>query len=102
MELDETRRMDLDQIGNNWNKIKGTFDRKTRPRDLKEGDLVLMRDKRREKLGMHQKFDILWLGPYKIEEIFGSDSFHLSTSEGRKMSLPVNKSLLKIYFLEGT
>jgi hypothetical protein len=40
-----------------------------------------MWDKRREKPGMHQKFDSLWLGPYKIEEKSGSDSFYLSTNE---------------------
>jgi len=57
-----------------------------------------MWDKRREKPGMHQKFDSLWLGPYYIEEIFGLDSFHLTTAEGRMMSLPENASLLKHYF----
>jgi hypothetical protein len=51
---------------------------------------------------MHQKFDSLWLGPYKIEEKFGSDSFYLSTSEGRNMQLLVNGSLLKLYFPKGT
>jgi hypothetical protein len=42
------------------------FDRKEIKRNFKEGDTVLLWDKRREKPRMHQKFDTLWLGPYKI------------------------------------
>jgi hypothetical protein len=57
-----------------------------------------MWDKRREKPGMHQKFDSLWLGPYQIKERSGVDSFYLATAEGRRMPLPFNGSLLKPYF----
>jgi hypothetical protein len=88
--------MAFDQMEKNQEKVKGTFDRKERKRDFNKVEQVLMWDKRREKPGMHHKFDSLWLGPYKIEEISGSDSFYLSTIEGRRMPLPVNGSLLKI------
>jgi hypothetical protein len=71
-------------------------------RSFKKGDLVLMWDKIREKHGIHQKFDSLWLGPYTIEEISGLESFYLSTLEGRRIPLPVNGSLLKHYFPYGT
>jgi hypothetical protein len=98
MELDETRIMALDQKIKNREKVKGTIDRKARKSDLKEMDQVLMWDKSREKPGMHQNFDTLWLGPYKIEEIYGPHSFYLSTTKGRRMSLPVNRSLLKHYY----
>jgi hypothetical protein len=94
--------MAFDQMEKNQEKIKGTFDRKARKRDFKKGDQVLMWDKRREKPGMHQKFDSLWLGPYKIEEISGLDSFYLSTTKGRRMPFLVNGSLLKHYFQGGT
>jgi hypothetical protein len=80
MELDETRRMAFNQMEKNQEKVKGTFDRKVRQRNFKKGDQVLMWDKRREKPGMHQKFDSIWLGPYKIEEIFEPYSFYLSTT----------------------
>jgi hypothetical protein len=93
--------MAFDQMEKNQEKVKGTFDRRERKRDFKKGDQVLMWDKRREKPGMHQKFDSLWLGPYKIEEISGPDSFYLSTTEGRRMPLSVNGSLLKHYFQSG-
>jgi hypothetical protein len=102
IELDETQRMAFDQMARNREKINRTFNRNERQRDFKEGDRVLSWDKRREKPRMHQKFDILWIGPYKIEEVFGSDSFYLSTTDGRRMPLPINGSLLKHYFQGGT
>jgi hypothetical protein len=90
--------MAFDQMEKNQEKVKGTFDRKARQRYFKKWDHDLMWDKRREKPGMHQKFDSLWLGPYKIEEISGPDSFYLFMTEGRRMPLPVNGSLLKHYY----
>jgi hypothetical protein len=67
MELDETQRMCFDQIEKNQEKVKGTFDQNPRKRYFKVGDQFFMWDKRREKTGMHQKFNNLWLGPYSIE-----------------------------------
>jgi hypothetical protein len=45
-------------------KFKNTFDHKARERDFKEGELVLLWDKRREKPGMHKKLDGLCVIPY--------------------------------------
>jgi hypothetical protein len=61
-----------------------------------------MWDKRKEKPGMHKKFDSLWIGPYRIESEVGTNSFILATLEGEKLSLPINEYLLKPYFPEGT
>jgi hypothetical protein len=72
--------MAFDQMERNQDKVKGNFDRKARKRDFKEGDQVLLWNKRREKLGMHQKFYSLCLGPYKIEEVSRPNSFYLSTT----------------------
>jgi hypothetical protein len=66
IELDESRRTALDQMACKQENIKGPFDHKARERDFKEGDLVLLWDKRKENLGMHKKFDSLWIGPYDI------------------------------------
>ena len=94
--------MAFDKMERNREKLKGTFDRMEIQRDFKEGSEVLLWDKRREKPGMHQKFNSLWLGTYKIVEFFGLDSFYLSMTDGRSMPLPVNGSLLKHYFQGGT
>jgi hypothetical protein len=61
--LDENRCKELDHLPKGQEKIKGIFDHKAHPRVLQKGDLVLIWDKRSEKLGKHGKFDKLWLGP---------------------------------------
>jgi hypothetical protein len=102
IELDESRRKDLDQMARNQDKIKGTFDHKARQRNFEDGDLLLMWGKRKEKPRMHKKFDRLWFGPYRIEKKSGINSFYLTTPKGEKIPLPVNGYLLKPYFAEGT
>jgi hypothetical protein len=68
VEIDKSRRNSLDQIEKNQKNIKGMFDHKERQRNFEDGDLVLMWDKRKEKLGMDKKFDNLCLVPYQIEK----------------------------------
>ena len=53
-------------------------------------------DKRQEKPEKHGKFDSLWLGPYIIDEVAGTNSFYLNDLEGERLSLPVNGFLLKM------
>jgi hypothetical protein len=56
LELDESRRNALDQMENNQDKIKGTFDHKERQRNFEDNDLVLLWDKRKEKSQNAQEF----------------------------------------------
>jgi hypothetical protein len=79
-------------------KFKNTFDHKARERDFKEGELVLLWDKRREKPGMHKKLDGLCTGPYKIMSQAGTNSFNLTTLEGEALRLHVNVIHIKHYF----
>jgi hypothetical protein len=57
-----------------------------------------MWNKRIEKAGKHGKFEILWLGPYKIEDIAGNNSFYLSHLDGERLPLPVNGKILKMFY----
>lgn len=79
VEADETRRRALDQLGQNQAKIKGSFDKdaRNRNRTVGPGTLVPLWDKRREKPGMHNKMDNLWIGPYKVRDIAGENSYYL-------------------------
>jgi hypothetical protein len=52
---------------------------------MKKRDLVLMWDKKKEKPGKHGKFDSLWLGPYKIEDVVGENYFYLNHLDGEKL-----------------
>jgi hypothetical protein len=49
IELDVSRRNDLDHVENNQENIKGTFDHKARERNFEDADLVLVWDERKEK-----------------------------------------------------
>lgn len=58
------------------------FDRKARPRNFMEGDMVLLWDKRRDIRGAHGSFDLLWRGPFKIQHTCGRNSFKLTYIDG--------------------
>ena len=62
---EECERM-VDHITEHQKHMKTFFDKKARPRKFKEGDLVLLWDRRYEPKGMHHKFDSLWKGTFKI------------------------------------
>jgi hypothetical protein len=98
IELDETIRNALGQMERNQEKIKNTFDHKAKERNFVEGDLVLLWDKRKEKLGTHKKFDSLWISPYKIMSHAGTNSFNLGTMEREALRLPVNALHIKRYY----
>jgi hypothetical protein len=97
IELDEMRWSAFGKMERNQEKIKNTFDHKTKERNFTEGDLILLWDKRREKPGMHKKFDSLWAGPYKILSCAGRNYFNLETMEGEALKLPVNALHFKRY-----
>ena len=47
-------------------KIKNSFDKRSKEDDFYIGDKVLKWDSRREEKGKHGKFYFLWKGPYEI------------------------------------
>jgi hypothetical protein len=102
IELDESRMIALDKLTHNQVKIKGTCDHKARDIICKEGDQVLLWDKRKEKPRMHKKFDSLWNGPYKIVSEAGHNAFNLATLGGEKIKLLMNAIHLRLYFPGGT
>ena len=75
MELEETKQVVFNHMLKNRELIKGTFDQKSRPRTLTKRDLILMWNKRKENPCMHMMFDCLWLGPFKIEKMAGTNLF---------------------------
>jgi hypothetical protein len=68
---------------------------------MQRGDMVHMWDQRHEKPGKHGKFNKLWLKPYKIEYVSGSNSFYLSHLDGEKFPLPVNGKYFNMYSCDG-
>jgi hypothetical protein len=43
----------------------------------------------------------MWLGPYKIENVVGSNSFYISHLDGEKLPLHVNGKHLYMYYFDG-
>jgi hypothetical protein len=71
----------LDQMARNQEKIKGMFDHKARQSFQRRRPSTIVGQKK-EKPGMHKKFDSLWTGPYRIVSEAGLNSFNLATLEG--------------------
>ena len=62
--------------------MKKIFDRKAKPNDFYQGDLVLKWDARHEDKGKHGKFDHLWKGCYLISENHRNNSYSLQGFDG--------------------
>lgn len=92
-----------DQV-TSWNqdyqeKMKATFDRSTKARDLQVGDLILRWDAARQKKGQHGKFDNLWIGPFQVTEVLENNTYQLATTDGEEVGTPVNGRFLKKFFV---
>jgi hypothetical protein len=98
VELDETRREAWNKMVLEQERIKGTFDQKSRDVIFGVGDIVLLWDKHKEKPGNHEKFERIWMGPYRVSRMAGKGTVYLETLDGDELELPVNGRLLKHYF----
>ena len=60
------------------------------------GYLVLKWDAQRKDKGKHGKFETLWVGPFKISEVFQNNTFKLQILEDvESPGGPVNGNFLK-------
>jgi hypothetical protein len=67
--------------------------------DFPLGNLVLKWDAPRQDKGKHGKFEALWIGPFKISEVFSNNTFKLQNMENEEVfGGPVNGHFLKKYF----
>jgi hypothetical protein len=79
-------------------KVKKVFDRKAKPNDFQQGDLILKWDARHEDKGKHGKSEHMWKCPYQIAEDHGNNSYSLHEVNGDYFSAwSVNGRFLKNY-----
>ena len=90
--------MAFDKMVIEQERVKGTFDQRTRDVKFGIGDIVLLWDKVKEKPGKHGKLEKIWMGPYRVSKIAGKGSIYLETLDGDEFELAVNGLLLKHYF----
>jgi hypothetical protein len=89
----------VDKAHDHQLKIKKTFDKKVNKEDFQLGDLVLKWDAPKQDKGKHSKFEALWIGPFKISEVFSNNTFKLQNMEDEEFfGGLVNGHFLKKYF----
>jgi hypothetical protein len=100
VEVQQIREQVMDIAHSHQQKIKQAFDRKVRKEEFRLGDLVLKWDAPRQDRGKQNKFDALWIGPFKIYEVFLNKTYRLQDLEGEEVfSGPVNGHFLKKCFV---
>ena len=94
-ELDERRRMAIQHIEAIQHRRKIIFDKRHKKRALQPGMMVMIQDAR--KLDFLGKFDVVWLGPYLVREVFPNNSMQLETLNGERFPTRTSGSRCKEY-----
>ena len=95
--LDETRRLSSLAIEAQKKRVKAHFDNTIQPRSFVEGDLVLLYDHAKDKLGAG-KLEPMWLGPYIVKRVLQKGAYELIDYEGNPLDKPRNGLYLKKYY----
>jgi hypothetical protein len=95
--LEEQRMFALDNIKKRQQTVKRYFNKSAKAVKFKVNEKVLMWDSSHVDRGRHSKFQKLWLGPFKIAFVLGTNSYILKDLEERLFSYSTNSSHLKPY-----
>jgi hypothetical protein len=100
VEVQQAREQVVDGIQDQQQRIKQVFDKKAKKERFQLGDLVLKWDAPKQDKGKHDKFEALWIGPFRISEVFSNNTYRLRDLEGKEVfSSPVNGHFLKKCFV---
>ena len=77
VEVQQTWEHLVDKAYDHQLKIKQAFDKKVNKEYFQLGDLVLKWDAPKKDKCKHDKFEALWIGPFKISEVFSNNTFKL-------------------------
>ena len=100
VEVQQSREQLRDTAYSHQQKTKQDFDRKVKKTEFKIGDLVLKWDAPRQDKGKNNKFDALWIGPFKNSEVLSNNTYRLQDLEGEEVfNSPVNGHFLKKCFI---
>ena len=83
-----------------WRKNKCLFDRmhRHRPKEIKEGDWVLVYDNNLD--NQHkvvQKFAKRWFGPYAVTSANDNGTYHLAELDGTRIVVPIVGKRIKVF-----
>ena len=77
--------------------MKKAFDKKVKPREFREGDLVL-RKILSFNTGSRGKWTPNFEGPYVVKKVFFGGALILETMDGEEFPRPMNVDAVKEYF----
>jgi hypothetical protein len=97
LSLEEQRNFSLENFKRRQQIVKKYFNKRAKTVELKIDDKVLLWDSTHAERGIHSKFQNLWLGPFKIAFILGTNSYLLKYMDERLFSYSTNDSHLKNY-----
>ena len=96
-QLDEHRRDAVTANEAHKKRVKAQYDKAVRPRVYSEGDLVLLYDQDKDKLGAG-KFNPMGMGHYIIKSVLKRGAYELVDFEGFPLKEPRNGLYLKKYY----
>jgi hypothetical protein len=79
-------------------RMKNAFDKKVRPREFKEGELVLKR-RISQQPDPRGKWTPNYEGPYVVKKTFSGGALILTHMDGIELPNPVNADIVKKYFV---
>jgi len=78
--------------------MKKGFDKKVRPRELREGDLVV-----KKIISIQKDYRGKWTpnyeGPYVVKKVFSRGALILTRMDGEELPLPVNSDTVKKFYV---
>ncbi|XP_074293497.1 uncharacterized protein LOC141620557 [Silene latifolia] len=96
--LDERRLNALYQVRLYQKRIERAFNKKVKPRKIKEGDLMLKSVRALLPIDTWGKFKPNWAGPYLRKRILTGGAVRLTDLDGNDFSNPTNPDQLKKYY----
>ena len=99
LNLIEEKRMDAMAHGQLYQvRMKNAFDKKVRPREFKEGELVLKR-RISQQPDPRGKWTPNYEGPYVVKKAFSGGALILTHMDSVELPNPVNADIVKKYFV---
>ncbi|XP_074291207.1 uncharacterized protein LOC141617978 [Silene latifolia] len=96
--LDERRLNALHHVQLYQKKIERAFNKKVKPREISEGDLVLKSVRALLPIDPRGKFKLNWADPYLVKKILSGGAVRLTNLDGNNFTYPTNLDQLKKYY----
>jgi hypothetical protein len=81
VEVQQAREQAMIRIQEHQQRIKQVFDKKANKEEFQIGNLVLNWDTPKQDKGKHDKFEALWIRPFRISEVFSNNTYRLQDLE---------------------